>query len=47
MEIANARIPYASTIQLETQSGAKPNMYGLSADSEGKPIPGSPAAPSP
>ena len=47
MEIANARIPYASTVQLENQSGAAPNLYGLSVDAKGKPIPGSPAAPSP
>ena len=46
MEIANARIPYASTL-VETEENAAPNLYGLSVDKKGKPIPGSPAAPSP
>ena len=44
MEIANARIPYWSTIQLDSEG---PNSYGLSADKKGKPIPGAPANPSP
>ena len=45
MEVANARIPYASTVQLESE--AAPNKFGLSVDAKGKPIPGSPAQPSP
>jgi len=45
MEVANARIPYSSTVQLESE--AAPNKFGLSVDAKGKPIPGSPAQPSP
>ena len=45
MEVANERIPYWSTMQLEAD--AMPNVYGLAADAEGKPIPGAPAMPSP
>ena len=45
MEIANARIPYFSTVQLE--SSAAPNKFGLSMTLKGVPIAGSPAQPSP
>ena len=47
MTVANTRIPYASTLQVESEIGATPNAYGLAADAKGKPIPGAPALPSP
>jgi len=47
MEVANSRIPYWSTIQIEAEGGPTPNKYGLAADKKGKPIPGAPAQPSP
>jgi len=43
MEVANARIPYASTL-LQTEG---PAPFGLAPDAKGKPIPGAPAVPSP
>ena len=47
MTVANERIPYASTIQLDSENEATPNLYGLSLDKKGKVVAGSPAAPSP
>ena len=29
MEVANARIPYFSTVQLDSEVDATPNLYGL------------------
>lgn len=48
MTVANSRIPYASTVQLESQG---PAPFGLASEVDGdkKPIPGTqgPALPSP
>jgi len=43
MVVANTRIPYQSTAQLE----ATPNLYGLAPGADKKPTPGGPAQPSP
>jgi hypothetical protein len=40
MEVANARIPYFSTVQLDSEVNASPNLYGLGGA-------GGPAMPSP
>ena len=47
MTVANTRIPYFSTVQLDTEADAAPNKYGLAVDKEKKPIAGAPAMPSP
>jgi hypothetical protein len=47
MTVANERIPYWSTLQLNSETEAAPNLYGLAVDKKGKPIPGAPANPSP
>lgn len=51
MTVANTRIPYFSTLQLEDEEapadGPKAVKYGLAADEKGKAIKGAPANPSP
>ena len=49
MEIANARIPYASTLLQTGYTPNTPNEYGLAMGGKkgDKPIPGAPANPSP
>ena len=47
MTVANERIPYWSTIQLDSENEAAPNLYGLAVDKKGKTIAGAPAMPSP
>ena len=47
MTVANERIPYWSTLQLDSENEATPNLYGLAVDKKGKPIAGAPAMPSP
>ena len=42
MVIANTRIPYQSTAQVQG-----PNLYGLAPGADKKPTPGGPAQPSP
>jgi len=44
MEIANARIPYASTL-VQIEGGPRPNKYGLAMGGEklDQPMPGAPA----
>ena len=47
VDVANSRIPYFSTVQTESESGAAPNKYGQPVDKKGKSILGAPAYPSP
>ena len=46
MEVANARIPYWSTL-VQTDEEAAPNLYGLAVGKDKKPVFGGPANPSP